>query len=101
MPTYEYQCRKNGHRFEVFQSINAEPLKKCTQCSSKVERLIGSGAGFIFKGSGFYQTDYRSSNYQTKAAKEKESHTKGADSKKETTPSSTNTSANTTSSKTK
>jgi putative FmdB family regulatory protein len=70
MPTYEYQCQKCGHTFEQFQSIKAEPLQKCVQkgCRGKVRRLIGAGAGLLFKGSGFYITDYRSEGYK-KAAK--------------------------------
>src|SRR5262245_44092632 len=62
MPTYDYVCSGCGHRFEEFQSIAAEPLRKCPQCKkAKLERLIGAGAGVIFKGSGFYQTDYKNS----------------------------------------
>lgn len=70
MPTYEYQCHKCGHTFEEFQSIKAEPLQKCVKkgCRGKVRRLIGAGAGLLFKGSGFYITDYRSEGYK-KAAK--------------------------------
>ena len=59
MPTYEYECGNCKERFEVFQSITAEPLKSCPKCSGSVKRLIGAGAGIIFKGSGFYATDYR------------------------------------------
>ncbi len=60
MPTYEYECRACGHRFEKMQSITAVPLKTCPECSKKkVVRLIGSGAGLIFKGPGFYATDHR------------------------------------------
>lgn len=60
MPTYDYVCSACGHRFEEFQAMSAEPLKKCPACKkSKLERLIGAGAGVIFKGSGFYQTDYK------------------------------------------
>ncbi|HTL46896.1 MAG TPA: FmdB family zinc ribbon protein [Verrucomicrobiae bacterium] len=70
MPTYEYLCESCGHRFEQFQSIKAEPLKKCPACKKKVKRLIGGGAGIIFKGSGFYQTDYRSSKYKEAASKD-------------------------------
>ncbi|MDY0082466.1 MAG: zinc ribbon domain-containing protein [Ignavibacteriaceae bacterium] len=62
MPTYEYKCTKCGHRFEIFQSMKDEPLKICPVCKGKIKRLIGAGAGPIFKGSGFYQTDYKSSN---------------------------------------
>ncbi|HOX38391.1 MAG TPA: zinc ribbon domain-containing protein [Candidatus Brocadiia bacterium] len=60
MPTYEYECSKCGHRFEKFQSIKDAPLKKCPECkANKLQRLIGIGAGVIFKGSGFYETDYK------------------------------------------
>ncbi|HWA87172.1 MAG TPA: zinc ribbon domain-containing protein [Opitutus sp.] len=60
MPTYEYACPKCGHTFEVFQSMRDEPLKKCPKCrKTGVKRLIGGGAGLIFKGSGFYITDYK------------------------------------------
>ncbi len=70
MPTYEYECQKCGHRFEEFQSMKDAPLTKCPECKGKVKRLIGAGAGFIFKGSGFYITDYRSSGYSEKKKKE-------------------------------
>jgi putative FmdB family regulatory protein len=70
MPTYAYVCQNCGHEFEQFQSITAKPLQKCPHCSKRrLKRLIGSGAGIIFKGSGFYQTDYRSESYK-KAEKE-------------------------------
>lgn len=62
MPTYEYKCSNCGNLFEVFHSMNAEPVKKCPKCGGAVKRLIGSGAGPIFKGSGFYQTDYKKSS---------------------------------------
>ena len=69
MPTYEYKCEACGHQFEKFQSITAAPIKKCPECGkSKVRRLIGTGAGLLFKGSGFYITDYRGEAYN-KAAK--------------------------------
>ncbi len=71
MPTYEYECEKCGHKFEVFQSITAEPLKKCPKCNGKIRRLIGTGAGLIFKGSGFYATDHRSKDYKKKVREEK------------------------------
>lgn len=59
MPTYEYECQKCKERFEVFQSITAQPIKVCPKCKGRVKRLISAGGGFIFKGSGFYATDYR------------------------------------------
>ena len=58
MPTYEYECKACGHRFEAFQQMSDKPLGKCPQCKKQVRRLISSGGGFIFKGSGFYATDY-------------------------------------------
>lgn len=70
MPTYEYECSKCGI-FECFQSMSDQPLDRCPTCRSKVRRLIGTGAGIIFKGSGFYQTDYRSSNYNSAASKDR------------------------------
>ncbi|MCU0607557.1 MAG: zinc ribbon domain-containing protein [Candidatus Edwardsbacteria bacterium] len=70
MPTYEYQCRSCGHRFEELQSINDQPLSTCPECSGGVERLMSAGAGFIFKGAGFYATDYRSKEYTKQAASE-------------------------------
>ena len=70
MPTYEYECQKCGHRFEEFQSMKDAPLTKCPVCKGKVKRLIGAGAGLIFKGSGFYITDYRSTGYSDKKKKE-------------------------------
>ncbi|MDP8263659.1 MAG: zinc ribbon domain-containing protein [Candidatus Ancaeobacter aquaticus] len=60
MPTYEYECTKCGFLFEEFQSITAAPLERCPECDQKVKRLIGKGSGIVFKGSGFYATDYRS-----------------------------------------
>ena len=62
MPTYEYKCQDCGYRFESFQGIKDEPLEKCPKCNGKVQRLISGGAGVIFKGSGFYATDYAKSN---------------------------------------
>ncbi len=63
MPTYEYSCSSCGHRFETFQSMSAEPLVDCPECGeAELRRVIGVGAGIIFKGSGFYQTDYRKSS---------------------------------------
>lgn len=70
MPTYEYECEKCGHRFELFQSMSEEPRKRCPKCRGKVRRLIGTGAGMIFRGSGFYATDYRSQSYKEQRKKE-------------------------------
>ncbi len=73
MPTYEYRCKSCEHTFEEFQSITAKPLRRCPKCGKGVERLMGTGAGIIFKGSGFYCTDYRSESYQQKAKGESSS----------------------------
>jgi putative FmdB family regulatory protein len=71
MPTYEYKCDACGYAFERFQSITADPIKRCPECGkAKVRRLIGTGAGMIFKGSGFYVTDYRDQSYTDKAKAE-------------------------------
>jgi putative FmdB family regulatory protein len=66
VPTYDYQC-ENGHHFEVFQKMTEPKLEICPQCGGRVERLIGPGAGIVFKGSGFYSTDYRSEKYRRAA----------------------------------
>ncbi len=72
MPTYEYECRGCRHRFELWQAMTARPLRKCPRCGKiKVRRLIGAGAGLIFKGSGFYSTDYRTSGYKARANADK------------------------------
>ena len=72
MPTYDYECKACHHRWELFQSIKAEPEKKCPACGKRqAQRVIGPGAGIIFKGSGFYQTDYRSSAYKKAAEADK------------------------------
>jgi putative FmdB family regulatory protein len=71
MPTYEYRCDACLHEFEEFQYIKDEPLKKCPSCSkNKLRRLISGGAAIVFKGSGFYQTDYRSDSYKKSAKAE-------------------------------
>jgi putative FmdB family regulatory protein len=71
MPTYEYECAHCGHKFEKFQSMTAAPIKKCPVCGKNTaKRLIGTGAGLIFKGSGFYITDYRSDSYKERAKSE-------------------------------
>lgn len=72
MPTYDYECEKCGHRFELFQSMKEEPKKRCPKCRGKLRRLIGTGAGMIFKGSGFYVTDYRSDSYKNQKKSEGE-----------------------------
>ncbi len=73
MPTYDYVCESCGHAFEQMQSITAKSLRKCPKCGkNKLKRLIGAGAGVIFKGSGFYATDYRSEGYK----KDRESYRK-------------------------
>jgi len=72
MPTYDYKCKSCGHRFEVFQSMKEAPKRKCPECGkNSLERLIGTGGAIIFKGSGFYQTDYRSESYKKAAESEK------------------------------
>jgi putative FmdB family regulatory protein len=72
MPTYDYVCEACQHEFEHFQSIKDEPLRKCPACGRrKLRRLIGPGAAIVFKGSGFYKTDYRSESYKKSAAAEK------------------------------
>ena len=72
MPTYDYRCRACGHELEEFHSINARPLRKCPKCKKpKLERLIGTGAGILFRGGGFYQTDYRSEGYKQAESAEK------------------------------
>ncbi|MEO0019102.1 MAG: zinc ribbon domain-containing protein [candidate division WOR-3 bacterium] len=83
MPTYEYHCRRCGHRFSLFQSITAKPVKDCPKCKSRgsVERLISGGAGLIFKGSGFYITDYKQKPAPT-GEKSSEGTRKGSDDKK-------------------
>ena len=73
MPTYEYACQKCRYEFEKFQSIKDEPLKRCPKCKGKVVKKIGTGAGLLFKGSGFYITDYRSEGYKKAASSDKAS----------------------------
>ncbi|MBI5687521.1 MAG: zinc ribbon domain-containing protein [Verrucomicrobia bacterium] len=75
MPTYEYECEKCGNHFELFQSMKEPAKKTCPQCKGRVRRLISGGAGLIFKGSGFYITDYRSEGYKSAAKKESSSST--------------------------
>lgn len=74
MPTYDYQCDSCGNTWELFQSITAEPVSKCPECGKKkARRLFGTGAALVFKGSGFYETDYRSESYKKSAEAEKSS----------------------------
>jgi putative FmdB family regulatory protein len=82
MPTYEYECRACKHNFDEFQSIMEAPLKKCPKCGrKKLLRKFGTGAAVLFKGSGFYQTDYRSESYKTAAKAEQPSSTPAKDDK--------------------
>src|SRR5688572_28029322 len=72
MPTYDYICDACGHEFEAFESIKADPQTECPQChEARLRRKIGAGAAILFKGSGFYQTDYRSESYKQRAAADK------------------------------
>jgi putative FmdB family regulatory protein len=84
MPTYEYECEKCGLIFEEYQSISDQPLAKCKKpdCGGVVKRLISPGAGFLFKGSGFYSTDYRSDSYKKKAKADSGSPSASSDSSK-------------------
>ncbi|MEC9092794.1 MAG: FmdB family zinc ribbon protein [Planctomycetota bacterium] len=72
MPTYDYECDACGYEMELFQSITEDPVKKCPKCKKrKLRRLFGTGAAIMFKGSGFYETDYRSESYKKDAAADK------------------------------
>ena len=88
MPTYEYECDACEHQFEVYQGINDPKKRKCPECGKlKLRRLLGTGSAIVFKGSGFYQTDYRSDSYKkAKAADKPKSESKG-DSKSSSKPS--------------
>lgn len=82
MPTYDYQCDACEHEFELFQGINDPVKKKCPECGKlKLRRLFGTGAAVVFKGSGFYETDYRSDSYKKAAEKDKKSQSSKSDSK--------------------
>ena len=83
MPTYEYKCLDCEVGFDRFQSITEDPIRECPECGGKVKRLISGGAGFIFKGTGFYITDYRSEGYKEAAKKDKESSSNGSKSSKD------------------
>jgi putative FmdB family regulatory protein len=71
MPTYDYRCKDCEHQFQIQQRMTDEVLSECPECSGTLKRLIGAGAGLLFKGSGFYITDYRSDGYQKAAEKDK------------------------------
>jgi putative FmdB family regulatory protein len=82
MPTYDYQCQACEHEFELFQSMSAPVKRKCPECSKlKLKRLIGTGSGVLFKGSGFYETDYRSKSYEKDKAADKPKSSDGESSK--------------------
>lgn len=92
MPTYDYECDACGHTFEIFQGINEALLRKCPQCArQKLRRLFGAGAAVMFKGSGFYQTDYRSESYKKAAAADSKSSESKSESKSDSGGSSTGT----------
>lgn len=93
MPTYEYECDACEHRFELFQQMGSAPKKTCPECKKRrLRRLIGAGGGIIFKGSGFYETDYRSESYKKSAKADKEAQapkeSSSKDSKKDSSSSS-------------
>ncbi|MBS0260840.1 MAG: zinc ribbon domain-containing protein [Planctomycetes bacterium] len=82
MPTYDYVCNACGHVWDEFQSMTAPPTKKCPKCKkAKAERKIGAGAGLIFKGSGFYLTDYRSDSYKKSAEADSKAQSSSSESK--------------------
>ncbi len=83
MPTYEYECSKCGHRFDKFEAMTAKPRARCPKCGARCRRLIGAGAGLIFKGSGFYTTDYRSDSYKKAAAADRGKAAGAASAKKD------------------
>lgn len=85
MPTYEYECDGCGHRFELFQQMSDRLVRKCPKCKKpRARRLIGPGAGLIFKGSGFYTTDYRSEDYKRQAKADSEAPKPSSETKSET-----------------
>src|SRR5438874_10665062 len=85
MPTYEYQCDACSHNFDELQGFSDPPLKKCPKCGKpRLRRVLGTGAGIIFKGSGFYQTDYRSESYKSAAKAEQEAGKSGNGDKADT-----------------
>ena len=85
MPTYDYECQSCNHTFELFQMMSAEPIKKCPKCGkNKVKRLIGPGIGIIFKGSGFYETDYKRKETNSSGGRSAENNSASIDKKPET-----------------
>lgn len=96
MPTYDYECDGCGHTFELFQQISEDPKRKCPECKKlKLRRLFGTGAAVVFKGSGFYQTDYRSDSYKKAAeADKKPSSSKSTDKKSSDTKADSKTKSN-------
>ncbi|MFA4984234.1 MAG: FmdB family zinc ribbon protein [Candidatus Omnitrophota bacterium] len=83
MPTYEYECRSCGYKFEAFQKMTDKPLAECPKCKKVLRRLIGSGMGIIFKGSGFYATDYRKGKPESDSSKKKDPSSAACAAKKE------------------
>jgi len=81
MPTYDYRCRKCGHQFEVFHGIHDRSVQKCPRCGGRARKVPSGGGGLIFRGSGFYVTDYRSKDYKEKAKQEKSGESKSGESK--------------------
>jgi len=102
MPTYDYRCDSCEHEFEHFQSIKDDPLKDCPECGKpKLRRLIGTGAAIVFKGSGFYKTDYRSESYKKRASEDKPASDTSAKSDSASTSKKTETKSDSSSAKTK
>ena len=96
MPTYDYECRECGHRWELFQQMKENPKRKCPECGRlKARRLIGPGAGIIFKGSGFYQTDYRSQSYKDAAKADKQAQKSASEKSSESSSSKSETKSDT------
>lgn len=89
MPTYEYECKKCGHVFDVFQGITDPPVRSCPQCKGKVKRLLGTGSAVMFKGSGFYETDYKRKSSTTASTGSSSEAGKKSDSGSSTSSSST------------
>lgn len=95
MPTYDYKCDECEHEWELFQRITAKPIRKCPECGKlKARRVIGPGAGIIFKGSGFYETDYRSESYKKGAAADKKANETSSKSTESKSPDSKSSSSN-------